>query len=124
MNVLTPTLGSLLACLALISCGGGELDASAVAAVLPGPAVAQAPAQVPLEGCVVDADGRPAVQAVQASLPDGRRVASAMSDAGGVFRMHVPAREVLRVETVAGVHDGLTLMTGNGATLLGGCLRA
>lgn len=115
MHVLTPTAFALLVCVALISCGGGDLEAS--------PAVPQSPSVVSLEGCVVDAHDRPRVQAVQASTPEGRTVATAMSDARGVFRMHVPAREVIRIATMPDADGGVTIMTGHEATSLGGCLR-
>ncbi len=115
MHVLTPTVFALLVCVALISCGGGDLEAS--------PAAAQTPRVVSLEGCVVDAHDRPRVQAVQASTPEGRTVATAMSDARGLFRMHVPAQEVIRVATRPDADGGVTIMTGHEATSLGGCLR-
>jgi hypothetical protein len=123
MHVLTPTAFALLVCLTLISCGGGDFDSSATAGVLARPAAAQAPSQVSLEGCVVDAHDRPRVQAVQARTPEGRSVATAMSDAHGVFRMHVPAREVVRIATMPDVDGGVTIMTGHDATFVGGCLR-
>jgi hypothetical protein len=115
MHVLTPTAFALLVCVALISCGGGDLEAS--------PAAPQSPSVVSLEGCVVDARDRPRVQAVQASTAEGRTVATAMSDAHGVFRMHVPAQEVIRIATMPDAGDGVTIMTGRDATILGGCLR-
>jgi hypothetical protein len=115
MHVLTPTAFALLVCLTLISCGGGDLEAR--------PAPSQAPSLVSLEGCVVDAKDRPRVQAVQARTPEGRTVATATSDVHGVFRMHVPAREVMRIATLPEVDVGVTIMTGQDAVLLGGCLR-
>lgn len=115
MHVLTPTAFAFFVCLALISCGGGDLEASI--------STAQTPRQVRLEGCVVDAHDRPSVQAVQATAPDGRRVATAMSDARGAFRMQVPAQEVMRIATTPDVDGGVTIMTGHEATFLGGCLR-
>ncbi|MBK7531763.1 MULTISPECIES: hypothetical protein [Burkholderiales] len=115
MHVLTPTAFALFVCLSLISCGGGDLESA-----LETP---QEPKQVRLEGCVVDAHDRPLVQAVQASTPEGRTAASTMSDARGVFRMHVPAREVMRIATLPDVDGGVTIMTGHDTTFLGGCLR-
>ena len=115
MHVLPPTAFALLVCLALISCGGGDLDAR--------PAVPQTPSLVSLEGCVVDANDRPRVQAVQASTPEGLTVATAMSDARGVFRMHVSAQEVIRIATMPDLDGGVTIMTGHTAVVLGGCLR-
>ena len=115
MHVLTPTAFALLVCLTLISCGGGDLEAR--------PATPPTPNQVSLEGCVVDANDRPRVQAVQASTPEGLRVATAMSDARGVFRMHVSAQEVIRIATLPDLDGGVTVMTGHAAIVLGGCLR-
>lgn len=123
MHVLTPTAFALLVCLTLISCGGGDFDAPAVAGVLSGPATPQAPSQVSLEGCVVDATDRPLARTVQARTPEGRSVATATSDGHGVFRMQVPAREVMRIATMPDVDGGVTIMTGHDATFLGGCLR-
>jgi hypothetical protein len=37
--------------------------------------------------------------------------------------MHVPAREVMRIATLPEVDVGVTIMTGQDAVLLGGCLR-
>lgn len=115
MHVLTPTAFALLVCVALISCGGGDLEA--------GPVSQPVSSQVSLEGCVVDALERPKTQAVQARIPEGRIVATALSDARGVFRMHVPAQEVIRIETSPDVDGGVTIMTGRDATFVGGCLR-
>lgn len=124
MHVLTPTAAALLACVALISCGGGaELDAPALASPLPAPTLSSAPTHVRLEGCIVDAQQRPVSQTLQVRSSDGRAVATAMSDVNGVFRVHVPAHDVLRVETMTSGADGLTIMTGSDATSLGGCLR-
>lgn len=123
MHVLTPTALSFFVCLALISCGGGDFDASPSAGERVGLASAQAPSQVSLEGCVVDAHERPLVQAVQARTPEGRSVATSVSDVRGVFRMQVPAHEVMRIATLPDVDGGVTIMTGHDATVLGGCLR-
>lgn len=46
MRVLTPRAAALLACVALIACGGAELDAPAIARVLSEPIPSPAPAQV------------------------------------------------------------------------------
>ena len=115
MHVLTPTAFAIFVCLALISCGSGDLEA--------GTSTRQTPRQVSLEGCVVDAHDRPRVQAVQATTPEGRSVATAMSDARGVFRMRVPAQEVIRIAGMPDTDGGVTIMTGHDATILGGCLR-
>lgn len=115
MHVLTPTAFACFVCLALISCGSGDLELDA--------STRRTPSQVSLEGCVVDTHDRPRMQAVQATTPEGRSVATAMSDARGVFRMHVPAQEVIRVATMPDTDGGVTIMTGHDATFLGGCLR-
>lgn len=123
MHVLTPTAFALLVCFTLISCGGGDFDTSTTAGALSISAAAQAPGPVSLEGCVVDTHDRPLVKAVQARTPEGRIVATAMSDARGVFHMHVPAHEVVRIATMPDIDGGLTIMTGRDTTFVGGCLR-
>jgi hypothetical protein len=123
MHIMTPTAGALLACLSLIACGGGgdgesvkiESDAFGLQAA--------APAAMSLEGCVVDAQGQAASRAVQAPFRDGRIAATGASGADGLFRLNVPAREVLRVEALGAQADGLTIMTGPHAASLGGRLR-
>jgi hypothetical protein len=115
MHVLTPTAFAFFVCLALISCGSGDLEA--------GTSTRRTPSQVSLEGCVVDTHDRPRVQAVQATTPEGRSVATAMSDARGVFHMRVPAQEVIRIAAMPDTDGGVTIMTGHDATFLGGCLR-
>lgn len=123
MHVMTPTAAALLACLALIACGGGgDWESMRIEANTFGLESTE-PVQVGLEGCIVDAQDRPLAQAVQALGSDGRLVASSTSGADGVFRLSVPARSVLRVETLDSSGDGMTIMTGNHPTLLGGCLR-
>lgn len=124
MHVMTPTAAALLACLALIACGGGgDWQSMRIEASTFGLEEAPTPAQVGLEGCVVDAQDRPLAQSVQALGSDGRLVASGASGADGVFRLSVPARSVLRVETFGPGADGMTIMTGNHPALLGGCLH-
>lgn len=116
MHVMTPTAGALLACLALIACGGGDWESVKIE-------TQAAPASVRLEGCVVDGQGRPAARAVQALLADGRLAGTTVSAADGVFRLGVPARAVLRVESMGAQADGITLMTSEQPIALGGCLR-
>lgn len=117
MHVMTPTAGALLACLALIACGGGDWESVKIEKQAP------AAAAVRVEGCVVDASGRPAARAVQALRPDGQSAATTVSGADGIFRLDVPARAVLRIESLGPAVDGIALMTGETAISLGGCLR-
>ncbi len=120
MNVLTPTLGALLACLALISCGGGDWESVRIE-------TRPVPSSVPLEGCVVDARGRPAARAVQvshANAAEGGIVGTTVSASDGVFRLDVPAQAVLRVELLGTSGDGLSVMTGLDPIAMSGCLRA
>jgi hypothetical protein len=117
MHVMTPTAGALLACLALIACGGGGDWESVKIEMQP------EAASVRLEGCIVDERGRPAARAVQAMLADGRLSGTTVSAADGVFRMEVPARAVLRIESLGTPADGITLMTSVRPITLGGCLR-
>jgi hypothetical protein len=116
MHVMTPTAGALLACLALIACGGGEWESVKIE-------TQPAAESIRLEGCVTDARGRPAARAVQAVLADGRPAGTTVSAADGVFRMDVPARAVIRVEILGTDADGITLMTSEQSIALGGCLR-
>ncbi|TXC66304.1 carboxypeptidase regulatory-like domain-containing protein [Piscinibacter aquaticus] len=117
MHVMTPTAGALLACTALIACGGGDWESVKIEKQAP------AASSVRLEGCVVDGAGRPAARAVQALRPDGQLAGTTVSAADGVFRVDVPARAVLRVESLGPSSDGITLMTGETSLSLGGCLR-
>ena len=117
MHVMTPTAGALLACLMLIACGGGDWESVKIE-TQPSAAVS-----IRLEGCVLDAGGRPAARAVQAVLPDGRLAGTTVSAADGVFRFEVPAHSVLRIESLGAGADGITLMTSDSAISMGGCLR-
>lgn len=117
MHVMTPTAGALLACLALIACGGGDWESVKIEKQPP------SAVSIRLEGCVVDAGGRPAARAVQAMLADGGLAGTTVSAADGVFRIEVPARAVLRIESMGPAADGITLMTGETAITMGGCLR-
>ncbi len=116
MHVMTPTAGALLACLSLIACGGGDWESVRIES-------RPAPASVQLEGCVVDAAGRPAARAVQVRGGDGGVAGTTVSSADGVFRLAVPAQAVLRVESLGPQADGLSVMTGSAALSMGGCLR-
>ena len=119
MNVLTPTLGALFACLALISCGGGDWESVRIE-------TRPVPSSVPLEGCVVDARGRPAARAVQvshANAAEGGIVGTTVS-ATDRPSPDVPAQAVLRVELLGTSGDGLSVMTGLDPIAMSGCLRA
>jgi hypothetical protein len=78
---------------------------------------------VRIEGCVRDPSDHPLALPVHATGADGRLLASAMPDDEGVFRLHVPAREVVRLAAATPGADPLTLMTGSTNLTLGGCLR-
>lgn len=123
MHIMTPTAGALLACISLIACGGaGDWESVRVEKDHFGLASA-ASASVGIEGCIVDARSQPAAQAVQARSADGRLVASATAGADGVFRMQLPAGQVLRIEAVSAPDEGVTILTGRHAATMGGCLR-
>lgn len=123
MHIMTPTAGALLACLALIACGGGSDWESVRVEKDPFGLASTAPASVGIEGCVVDSHDRPTVQAVQARSHDGRLVASTSAGADGLFRLQLPAGEVLRIESVAAPDEGVTILTGRHPATLAGCLR-
>lgn len=116
MHVMTPTAGALLACLALIACGGGDWESVRIES-------RPAPAFVRLEGCVVDDAGRPAARAVQARGVDGGVAGTTVSAADGVFHLVVPADAVLRIESLGPQSDGVSVMTGQQPIWMGGCLR-
>lgn len=123
MHIMTPTAGALLACLSLIACGGGGDWESVRIETDPFGLASAASASAGIEGCIVDARDRPAAQAVQARSADGRLVASATAGADGVFRMQLPAHQVLRIEAASTPDEGVTIMTGRHAATMGGCLR-
>lgn len=123
MHVMTPTAGALLACVALIACGGGGDWESMRVEKDPFGLEAGAPSSVDIEGCLVDARERPLAQPLQARSGDGRLVASGSSDADGRFRLQVPPGQVLRIEAMASPDDGVTILVGSQGVILGGCLR-
>ena len=125
MNYLSQCLAALFASSVLVACGGGDFDSAAFAAVLPAPTDACDATTEPvrLEGCLVDADGRAVAGAVLASSNDGRVLTSTLSDTDGVFRLQVPARQLVRLTAASPGAEPLTLLTGSGAPPLAGCLR-
>lgn len=123
MNYLTQTLAALAAAAVLAACGGG--DGLAVAGVLPAPSATDTAAgPVSVEGCVADSHGRAPAVAVYALDADGRLLASALADDGGVFRMHVPAHQRVRFAAATPGVEALDVLTGSRAMTLAGCLRA
>lgn len=124
MHVLTPTAGALLACVALIACGGGSDWDSMRVEKDPFGLQAEAAPSVDIEGCLVDQRDRPLLQPVQARSSDGRLVASASSDADGRFQLRVPGGQTLRVEAASAPEQGITILVGRHGVTLGGCLRA
>jgi len=118
MNVRHSAAALAAACL-LAACGGGS-DAMPVTLVA---STAATPTHVRIEGCVLDATDQPLAVPVHATGDDGRLLASAMTDKDGVFRMHVPARNVVRLAAATPGAETLTLMTGGTDLTVGGCLR-
>jgi len=60
MNYLSHVAATLLAAAVLVAWGGDEFDTAAMVAALPGAGLdSETPSQASVEGCVVDADGRP-----------------------------------------------------------------
>lgn len=124
MNYFLPSLAALAAAVVLAACGGGD-EGLAQAAVLPAPnAGDEAPGVVRIEGCVAAANGRAPSVVVVATDRDGRLLASALSDADGVFRMHVPAQQRVRLAVAAAEPEATELQTGRSAVTVGACLRA
>ena len=119
MQRLGHTLAALAAAGLLGACGGsGFAPVTLVAAT-----AAEPPAPIRLEGCVLGLDDRPLALPVFASGADGRLLASAMTDADGVFRMHVPARTALQLAAGSTGAEPLAVLTGSTPLTLTGCLR-
>jgi hypothetical protein len=120
MNTVRHWMAALAAACLAAACGGGS-DA------LPTPyttvAAAPEPTHVRIEGCVLDVGDRPLALPVHASAEDGRLLASAMTDNDGVFRMHVPARQRIRLAAATPGAEPLELMTGNSQLTVAACLR-
>jgi hypothetical protein len=115
---------------AMTGCGGGDIteDAAMQAQVSSASPTAlaetDAPAQVRLEGCLVDHYELPATAGtVHALTADGRLVGTARSDANGVFTMRVPARASIVLKTHFDERSSLTVLTGNGSLFVGACLQ-
>lgn len=124
MNYIFPTLAALAAAVVLAACGGGD-EGLALAAVLPAPSAGDEVAgPVRLEGCVADTSGRAPSVAVLATDRQGRLLASAMSDADGVFRLHVPAGQRVRLALGTTDHEAIELQTGRVDVTVAACLRA
>lgn len=124
MNYVLPTLAALAAAAVLAACGGGD-EVLVQAAVLPAPSAGdEAAGPVRIEGCVADANGRTPSVAVFATDRQGRLLASALSDADGVFRMHVPAQHRVRLAVAAAELETIELQTGRSAVTVAACLRA
>lgn len=114
-------LPSMLALL-LVACGGGADDD--LAPIARASALAAVPVtHVRVEGCVLDADDRPLALPVHALSSGGRLLASALPDAQGVYRMHVPARETVTLAPDAPEAQPLTVMTGEKNLSVAACLR-
>lgn len=113
-----PLSAIALSALWLAGCGGAGQDLAEAP-----PAVVQAAASVPLEGCVVDALwlSAPGV-AVHARASDGRAIGTTFTDSRGVFRMNVPARSSVVVDTAVSGEGGLVLDTGSAPLTVAGCL--
>lgn len=124
MHVMTPTAGALLACVALIACGGGSDWESVRVEKDPFGLGAEAASSVGIEGCLVDSRDRPLAQPLQARSSDGRLVASTSSGTDGRFRLQVSAGQLLRIEAASAPDAGLTILVGRQPVILGGCLRA
>jgi hypothetical protein len=120
MNLARHAMAALAAACLVAACGGG-------ADTLPMPyttvAAVPAPTHVRIEGCVLDITDRPLALPVHASAEDGRLLASALTDNDGVFRMHVPARQRVRLAAATPGAEPLDVMTGNVQITVAGCLR-
>ncbi|HEX3142235.1 MAG TPA: hypothetical protein VHQ87_19410 [Rhizobacter sp.] len=120
MNPVRHTVAAWASACLLIACGGGSNEASTPLAPNP---VAASVTQVQIEGCVADPRDPTHATRVQAFGEDGRVIATAASNAQGVFVLKVPARQNVRIALDAAGHDALDLMTGSTNLSLGGCLR-
>ncbi|MBL8306310.1 MAG: hypothetical protein JNM33_06415 [Rubrivivax sp.] len=115
---LRPCLLAALSGLWLAGCGGtGKELAEATPA-------AQA-ASVRLEGCVVDAQwlSAPGV-AVHVRSAAGQALGTAVTDSRGVFRLAVPARTRIVVDTAVGGQGGAVLDIGSTSLTVAGCLAS
>lgn len=113
------TLAGLLASALLAACGGGGGGAADTAPL----ALAASTTPVRVEGCALDAGGPARALAVTVSDAGGRVLASALTDADGVWRLHVPPQQVLHFATATPGGDGLTLLSASTSMTLSACLR-
>jgi hypothetical protein len=120
MNFARHALAAWAAACLVAACGGG-------ADALPMPyttvAAAPAPSHVRIEGCVLDVTDRPLALPVHASAKDGRLLASALTDNDGVFRMHVPVHQHVRLAAATPGAEPLDVMTGDVPLTVTACLR-
>jgi hypothetical protein len=123
----TLALCGLLTALTTGCGGGGAADdpaAQGEASPQAAEATAAAPAEVRLEGCLVDNQSLPApAGAVQARTADGRLVGSAYSNADGLFVLRVPARASIALDTLQGSRGEVALIAGDGPVSVGACLQ-
>lgn len=117
--------------LAAAACGGGGEDA-AVAVAEPATAVvpmaaaartAAAPANVRVEGCVLDRFHVPTTGTpVRALSADGRLLASALSDGAGRFALRLPAQGDVTLQIDRPQGESLPLRVGAAASMEAACL--
>ena len=122
--ITSATAAAGVLCAALAACGGSE---DAVAVVLVGGehvAAASAATSVQLEGCVIDQHWAPrGGSPVRVLSADGRLVGDATSDAMGLFRLTVPARQLLTVRLEGPDGEVLFVTTRHEDFSVGTCLQ-
>lgn len=121
MSYTRTLLLAVLAAGCMAACGGGSPEPLAAPVTLV--AAAPAPAQVRIEGCVVDVAERPLAMPVHALGADGRLLATALSGADGVFHLHVPARGEVVLAAATPAATPLALRTGETDLSVAACLR-
>jgi hypothetical protein len=116
-------LTGALAALLLSACGGGGGvdDPATASAMAAGDSARTAAAMVDMEGCVVDHNFVPHSGSVRALRADGRLLASAHTNANGVFVLRVPAQTTLKVELEAPDAQGIEMLTGRSNFSVGAC---
>jgi predicted small secreted protein len=115
----------MLSSLLIAGCGGGSGDGNDAAEPPQTTALSVAPANVQLEGCVVNSQwGGAPDTAVHVRTADGRLLATVFTGRQGVFVVTVPTRSAIVLDTdVAGAGE-ITLNTGSGSFSVGACLRS